>query len=134
MPSKWDQFRNDKKYKLVDLGRDAVFFIPRHKLRKRFNGTTIEKKLHASLYESGFTSFNYPNTLYLGFWKNAEGKIIKDKCRRYEVAFPGKERIPLLLELLAEFAKNILRENCIFYKAGQYTCLVYPPSPKRKKE
>ena len=134
MPSKLDEFRNDKKYRLVDMGRDAVFFIPYRKLHQRINGKTIEKKLHDALTQIGFTSFNYPDVLYFGFWKNPQGKIVKDKCRRYEIAFLGKKRIPPLLELLSDFAEKILKENCIFYKAGQYTCLIYPPKPKRGKK
>jgi hypothetical protein len=51
--------------------------------------------------------------------------MVLDESRQYAVSFKGKDRIPLLLEELAHIA-TLAGEECIYFEAGQYACLVYP--------
>ena len=125
MRSKW-QSLSGSGYRLVDLGRPAVFLLPTKKLSR-----AIEKDLHWFIvaHFGAYTTSTIPS---FGFWKNAERATISDECRIYEVSFLGKDRIPVLLKKLAKVAAQI-EEECIYVKAGQYTALVYPKRTKRRK-
>lgn len=83
---------------------------------------SVEDVLHEFLIKEfgGYTSTIIP---YFGVWRDEE-ETSYDECRRYEVSFVGQERIPILLAKLAEIAK-IIEEECIYFQAGQYSCLVY---------
>lgn len=122
--SVWEQFRGEE-YELKDLGRPAVFLLPSHKLRlKEENGKTIEDNLHSFLIEK-FGAFTTTSVPYFGFWHDKKTQIDYDECRLYEVSFLGKENIPPLLTRLSQIAKEI-KEDCVYFKAGQRTCLIYP--------
>lgn len=127
MKGKWSSFTCDD-YALEDLGRPAIFLIPTKKLRK---SRKVEKELHKFLVRSfgAYTSSTIPS---FGFWRNSKKATICDECRQYEVSFPGKERISLLLKKLAEIAL-VLKEECIYVKAGQYSALVYPKRKEGRK-
>ncbi len=122
--SKWKEFEKSPNYYLVDLGRPAVFFIPARKLRKRIGRKTVTQELHDFLIRH-FSAYTTSRTPSLGFWKGVSQTMREDTCVVYEVSFLGKHQIPLLLNKLAEIARAI-HEECIYLKAGQYTCLVYP--------
>ncbi|PJA45473.1 hypothetical protein CO174_03135 [Candidatus Uhrbacteria bacterium CG_4_9_14_3_um_filter_50_9] len=123
---KWDGL-DGPSYTLTNLGRPAVFLIPSHKLRTPMGEDTVEHYLHDYLMEhyGAFTTTTVP---YFGFWRNGRGKVDYDECRRYEVSFVGKERIPELLEVLAKICE-VIGEDCFYIKAGQYTSLMYPRKP-----
>ncbi|MBI2640042.1 MAG: hypothetical protein HYW90_04120 [Candidatus Sungbacteria bacterium] len=123
---KWQQFTGAS-YKLHNLGRPAVFLLPSKKLRGR-----VEKELHAFLIKhfEAYTTTLIPS---FGFWRDRRKSIIYDECRQYEVSFVGKEKIPLLLKKLAGIAGRI-NEECIYFKAGQYTCLIAPQTRNRKSK
>ncbi len=121
---KWNSFKNGRNYTIVDLGRPAVFLLPSHKLKGRADSRAIEDDLHSFLVRN-FGAFTTTLVPYFGFWKNDGSELIYDECRLYEVSFLGKERIPALAEKLAEIAVRI-GEDCIYLKAGQYACLVWP--------
>jgi hypothetical protein len=125
MRSKWQSLAGPE-YRLVDLGRPAVFLLPTKKLTK-----AIEKDLHRFIlaHFGAYTTSTIPS---FGFWKDADRATISDECRIYEVSFLGKDRIPVLLRKLAEIAAQI-HEECIYLKAGQYTALVYPKRTKQRK-
>ena len=127
--STWAKFAKDPNYKLVDLGRPAIFLIPEKKLRIKIGGQTIETILHNFLSEK-FGAFTSSIVANFGIWVNDKNVVHKDRCRIYEVSFEGKGRIPILLRKLAEMAR-LTDEECIYLKAGQYSCLVYPKSLKR---
>lgn len=128
MENKWEGLEGEN-YRLEDLGRPAIFLLPIKKLQKRVGNVTIEQVLHRFLIEQfgAYTSSTIPS---FGVWKNTERAVISDECRQYEVSFVGKERIPVLAKKLAEIAK-LIKEECIYLKAGQYSCLVYPVSDER---
>jgi hypothetical protein len=129
--SKWINLLG-KEYKLVDLGRPAVFLIPIKKLKQRMeNGKMVEKDLQEFLISNfgAYTSATIPG---FGFWKDAKQAIIFDRCREYEVSFLGKKKIPTLIRKLAEIAE-VIDEECIYLKTGQYSCLVYPKKQKAVK-
>ena len=115
---------DDESYKIEDLGRPAVFLLPLEKLKTTIGDKTAEEELHAFLTKN-FGAFTTTTVPYFGFWRAAGTQIIYDECRLYEVSFAGKEKIPLLLKKLAEVARAI-GEECVYFKAGQYACLVYP--------
>jgi len=121
--SKWSEF-GGKSYRIEDLGRPAIFLLPSRKLRTKMGSKTVEEKFHEFLAET-FGAFTTTAVPYFGFWRNTGAQLIYDECRLYEVSFAGKEKIPLLLEKLAEVARAI-GEECIYFKAGQYACLVHP--------
>jgi hypothetical protein len=109
---------------IEDLGRPAIFLIPIKKLGKKMGNSTVRKNLHLFLVEhfSAYTTSTVPG---FGFWKNHQKLTIVDECCEYEVSFPGKNKIPLLLRKLTEIAR-VTGEACIYIKAGQYAALVYP--------
>lgn len=111
-------------YRIENLGRPAVFLLPSHKLRTEVDGMTVEERLHQflTMHFGAFTTTTVP---YFGFWRSSSQKLVYDECRQYEVSFVGKERIPELLTLLAWIAK-VIEEDCLYVKAGQYSCLLYP--------
>ncbi len=112
-------------YEIEDLGRPAVFLLPSHKLREKdVSGRTVEERLHDFLVEH-FGAFTTTTVPYFGFWRNDGNTLVYDECRLYEVSFSGKDRIPLLLAELAAILP-IIKEDCLYFKAGQYTCLLRP--------
>ncbi|MDA2922393.1 hypothetical protein MYX07_03965 [Patescibacteria group bacterium AH-259-L07] len=123
MESKWKPFEGQE-YVIEDLGRPAIFLLPIRKLKILIEGTTVKEHLHRFLIKNfgAYTTSTIPG---FGFWKDVQKATISDECREYEVSFLGKERIPTLLKKLAEIACTI-REECVYVKAGQYSCLVYP--------
>lgn len=130
LPGKWRGFVNDGSYKILDLGRPAKFLLPSSKLKNKIHGRKIEYWLHEFLIREfgAFTTGTLPTS---GFWRAGNNKIAYDKCRSYEVAFLGKQRIPILMNCLAEIAE-VISEECIYFSAGQYTCLIYPPEAKKR--
>lgn len=123
MNNVWSEFKSSI-YTIEDLGRTAVFLIPASKLKDRGHNppTSIEEVLHQFLTEN-FGAYHTTLAREAGFWKNGMGQMIYDESVRYEVAFLGKERLPLLLEKIAAIAK-IIQEDCIYITVGQYTGLV----------
>ncbi len=131
MENKW-QGLEGKGYRLENLGRPGIFLLPVWKLRAyRIKNTIVEKHLHRFLIDQfgAYTSSTIPS---FGVWKNTKKAIVSDECRQYEVSFQGKERIPLLAGKLAEIAR-IIGEDCVYLKAGQYSCLVYPTEPQKPR-
>ncbi len=124
MDDKWADWLHGNSYDVVDLGRPANFLVPSHKWKISLGDLTVEESLHAFLFEQfgAFTTTMFPTA---GLWRSGGSEVVYDECRQYEVSFCGKERIPKLLEKLGEIAAQI-SEDCIYFKAGQYTCLVYP--------
>ena len=98
--------------------------VPVAQAKESHGGSTVEENLHQFLAKElgAFTTTTVP---YFGFWRSANDRTAYDECRLYEVSFVGKERIPVLLEKLAEVALAV-DEECIYFKAGQYACLVKP--------
>ena len=123
MKNKWEGLSGEG-YRIEDLGRPAVFLLPSHKLRMLLGRSTIEEDLHNFLSEN-FSAFTTTTVPYFGFWRNSGEKLVYDECRLYEVSFVGKKRLPGLMRKLAEIASAI-EEECVYFKAGQYACLIYP--------
>jgi len=120
---KWDEFK-DPSYEITDMGRPGVFLIPSAKLRQvKIEGKTVEEHLHEYLGKT-FSAFTYSPVPTAGFWLNG-GCLEYDECRRYEVAFNGKDKIPGFLLELTRIART-LGEKCFYVKAGQYACLLTP--------
>lgn len=130
MENKWSGLE-DESYLLENLGRPAIFLLPVRKLQKELGGISVGQFLHQFLIAEfgSYTSSIIPS---FGVWKDAQRAIIADECRQYEVSFVGKERIPVLAKKLAEIAKWI-EEDCIYLKAGQYSCLVYPTTSQEPR-
>ena len=134
--SKWAGLKRPRSYEIVDLGRAATFFLPIRCLFKEVDGKTVESILHEFLSEwfGGVTRFaTVPS---VGIWRNAQEVMVLDECRPYKVAFLGKRHLPSLMAELARICE-LVGEDCVYFEAGQYTCLIYPPrskkSPNRKK-
>ena len=115
---KWRSFQKSDDYEIIDLGRPAVFLVPIGKLQHKIRGKTVEKYLEKFL-KKNFEAFTVRHSGIRGYWK---GQI--DDLAEYEVSFLGKEKIPMLLKMLADLCKKI-GEKCFYVKAGQYTALVY---------
>lgn len=118
--SKWQAFQKSDDYEIIDLGRPAVFLIPIGKLQFKIYGSTVEKYLEKFL-KRNFEAFTVRHSGIRGYWK---GSI--DDLAEYEVSFLGKEKIPMLLKMLADLSQKI-GEKCFYIKAGQYTALVQAP-------
>ncbi len=72
-----------------------------------------------------FLAFTTSTVPSVGLWRNSQRRIVYDECRRYEGAFVGPERIPLLVQKLAAIAR-LINEDCIYFKAGEDACLIWP--------
>ena len=120
--NKWEQFQG-KSFEIVNLGRPAVFLIPAKKLKGEV-GIRARQELHLFLI-SQFGAYSTSLVPNFGFWRDSLKRMMSDKCVVYEVSFVGKHKIPLLLEKLSELALT-LKEECVYVKTGQYSCLVYP--------
>ena len=120
--NKWREFQSES-FKIVNLGRPAVFFIPVRKL-KGARGNKIRQDLHLFLI-TRFGAYSASLVPSFGFWRDASKAMVTDECTVFEVSFDGKEKIPILVKKLAELALET-KEDCIYLKAGQYSCLVYP--------
>lgn len=127
--SKWVGL-TDPSYEIVDLGRPAVFLIPSHLLQRPISldqhAQTVEQLIEDFLM-ANFGAFTKTMIPEFGFWISDGKKKCLDECRRYEVSFLGKERIVPLARLLARVAV-IVNEDCVYFKAGQHACLIYPKS------
>lgn len=124
--NKWRSFeRKNSPYVLEDLGRPAVFLIPVRKLRIRPDGNDTVERMIANFILENLGAFTISTVPSFGFWKNRESALILDECHQYEVSFPGKNGVSRLMEKLAEVARKA-DEECIYFKAGQYACLIYP--------
>jgi hypothetical protein len=123
----WESFAGEE-YRIQNLGRPAIFFIPSKKLGIKDGKKTVEDRLNAFL-QKRFGAFTISTAPYFGAWHNGE-KISRDECRLYEVSFVGTKRIKLLFKVLARLARKI-EEECIYFKAGEDTCLIYPTSSKK---
>jgi hypothetical protein len=123
--NKWSGFMDDPRFRIQDLGRPAFFLIPLKKLKRKVQGETINRRLHRFLvtHFEAYTTALVPSH---GIWKDVGKKMVLDKCRQYKVSFEGKDRIPLLMAELAEIA-TLVGEDCIYFEAGQYACLINPP-------
>ena len=94
--SKWEEFKSSRVYRLVDLGRPAVFLIPARKLGRNFNPSnphfgTVQEAIESFLAQtfSAFTVTSIPN---FGCWYDGTVRVF-DECVQYEVSFDGKEKI-----------------------------------------
>lgn len=116
----------DPSYEISNMGRPAVFLLPSHKLRTRDGEDSVEDDLKKFLIANydGFTTTTVP---YFGFWRSDGKEVTYDECRQYEVAILGRTNVKPLMKKLAEIAK-VIDEDCIYFKAGQYACLITPKS------
>lgn len=121
--NKWSEFERPE-YRLQDLGRPAVFIIPTRALAQPMNEETLADNLNQFLVDNfgAYTAMTIPA---FGIWRGPGGSLASDESRVYEVSFKGKENIPLLIKKLAQIAE-LTGEECIYLKAGQYSCLVSP--------
>ena len=123
MKDPWSNFRRDSNLDIVDLGRPAVFLLPFGKARSCMIGKlTVSADICQFLLDK-FGAFTVTELPYVGLWRNNEKDLICDRCLKYEVSFVGPERIPVLMERLARIAGHI-GEDCIYFKAGEDTCLI----------
>lgn len=129
MQNKWKGFSSGD-YTIKNLGRPAVFLLPTKKLNKKFGGETLKSNLHKFLIKN-FGSYTTSIVPQFGFWKKSNESTIVDECCEYEVSFLGKNRIPLLIKKLSEIA-SAAKEECVYLKAGQYSCFVYPGRAGKK--
>jgi hypothetical protein len=120
---KWNRFSRAN-YRIVDLGRSVVFFLPVKKLRMKVAGVCVEKSLHCFL-EQNFPGYSVSAEPSFGFWKDELDRHVPDKCKHYEVSFHGKKLMHLLMSELARIA-SLTGEKCIYLNEGGHTCLVYP--------
>lgn len=119
--------KEGKNYRLQDLGRMAVFYIPSAKAREK----DYDKKIRNFLLEEfGACTATLGN--FCGWWKSDKNeKIHYDESIEFKTAFVGKERIPILASFLAKAAKD-LGEECIYLETGEDAWLIYPKDDLRE--
>ena len=110
------------KYRMVSLGRPAVFFLPSLKINNPENRAVLEN-LHLFLTEE-FGGYTVEKGNISGFWQD-KAKIDYTEHVKYTVAFKGKERIPKLANFLVKLAKE-LSEDAIYIETGEDSWLIYP--------
>ena len=121
--NKWLEFESPS-YRLQDLGRPAVFLVPIKKLQLEIRGVTLEERLRRFLTKN-FSAYSATSIPSFGVWLDSGREIVFDESRQYKVSFAGKERIRLLLKELRDIAV-LAGEECIYFEAGQYACLIWP--------
>jgi len=128
--NKWAGLDQGRCYRIENLGRPAVFYLPARKLDARLpleissNSDTVAEALQQFLV-SQFGGYNWSIRGQFGVWRDGRELIHYDECAIYEVSFVGKERIPQLATFLAVIA-GLIDEKCIYFKAGQYSGLIWP--------
>ena len=112
-------------YRKDSLGRMAVFLLPSLQLNSRDeDGITLEEHVHRFLM-ANFSAYTAQAGNIHGFWKDAGGREHYGEHKVYKVSFPGKDRVPVLEEFLAQLARR-LGEECIYLETGEDACLIYP--------
>lgn len=122
--NKWSGLDRGPGYRIEDLGRPAVFCLPKDKLSWRIEDRSIEEVLIEFL-ASEFGGFSCDTRQQFGVWRDGREIVHYDTCTVFEVSFVGKEHIPKLASLLGLIARGI-GEECIYFKAGQYSALIWP--------
>jgi len=107
-------------YKMVHLGRAALFYIPEEKLDQ---GPQIHGKIHDFLTKT-FGGYTTADGLVKGYWKG-EHELYTDRHRQYRVSFLGKERIPELVAFLTDLTIE-MQEECLYLETGEDAWLLYP--------
>lgn len=111
-------------YRLTNLGRPAVFFIPTAKLEIAIDGKTIREHLDTFLIMH-FRAFTRAATPSVGLWVNGQSTVVTDMNTLYEVSFLGREHIAPLIAELARLCR-LMDEDCLYFKAGEDACLIAP--------
>ncbi len=124
MENKWDGL-TDGTFEFVDLGREAEFVLPVTKLGLKFQGISVEEMVHDFLVRNFSKAFTVMKMESFGVWMNGRLILEYDESKLYKVAFLGKELIAKLGGFLAQIAVKT-NEECIYFKAGQYSSLIYP--------
>ncbi|MEA3249383.1 MAG: hypothetical protein U9Q03_03435 [Patescibacteria group bacterium] len=122
--NKWAGLDCGPGYRIEDLGRPAVFCLPEDKLTWRIEGRSINDML-VEFLAAEFGGFSCDTRQQFGVWRDGREIVHYDTCIVFEVSFVGKERIPKLASILGLIAKGI-GEKCIYFKAGQYSALIWP--------
>ena len=112
------------KVKKESLGKEAVFLLPSLKLEQRDQkGKTIKDVIHDFIVKN-FNSYTVETGNIFGYWKQRDGKIEYGEHRKFTVSFVGKNRIPILEKFIARIA-YIIGEECVYFKTGEDTWLIY---------
>ena len=123
--NKWAEFESES-YEIIDLGRPAVFLVPVSLMNLTVDmGVSVAEQIElflAAHFGGSFTKTLVPS---FGVWRDGRNVYHQDECAQYEVSFVGKDKIPLLVGLLVRICRWT-GEQCIYFKAGQYACLVRP--------
>lgn len=115
------------RYSKQSLGRPATFLLPSLKLKSAWEvgkEATAEQMVQQFLL-THFGGFTVTAGNIFGYWRDDTDKVFYGEHRMYTVAFPGKEKIALLEEFLAQIAR-ILEEDSIYFETGEDAWLIYP--------
>lgn len=123
MKNPWTEFKHTS-FELVDLGRPAVFLIPTKKLSQKIDEKTARDHISEFLVQH-FSAYTTAIVPHFGIWRDGNAHLVEDTCTLYEVSFKGREKIALLIEYLANLCIAI-DEECLYFKAGEDTCLINP--------
>lgn len=112
----------DGKYEKISLGRPAVFYLPSNKINDP-SKESLKQELHNFLLKE-FGGYTVERGNIVGYWLGKRG-VNYDESVRYTIAFPGKERIPVLERGLIKIAKE-LGEEAIYIETGEDSWLILP--------
>jgi len=113
--------------KIVNLGRMAVFYVPKSKWdnleysqRKKTIKTLVDEFLIANY--NGYTI----RGAFAGRWRERKGQpTFAEEVIEIKASFRGKERIPKLQKFLAGMCR-LMKEECLYLECGEDAFLVYP--------
>jgi hypothetical protein len=112
------------KYRERNLGPSVAFLLPSLKLKEpSVNGRSIENILHSYLMEH-FAGYTAQAGNIFGYWREVDRDTYGEH-REFSIAAAEPAQIPALKEFLAGLASE-LKEECIFFRAGGTTSLIYP--------
>lgn len=112
------------KYRERNLGTSVVFLLPSLKLKEpSLNGPSVENRLHSYLMDH-FGGYTAQAGNIFGYWRE-DSRDSYGEHREFSVAARDSSQIPKLKEFLATMARE-LKEECIYFRAGETASLIYP--------
>jgi hypothetical protein len=120
---------------LVPLGRQAVFYVPAHKMDDPAYGCDglTPTQMFDQFFLQNFGGLTHEESHIRGEWTAGDGqKVFTDLHQRYEVSFAGKKKAREFLNFLSDMCGR-LREESIYLTMGTRSWLVKPSETDEKR-
>lgn len=108
------------------LGKSAAFLLPSLKVKQppHASDPSLEARLHEFLMKH-FGGYTAQAGNIFGYWRDEDGCDSYGEHREFTVAIDSDSKLIVLKEYLANLSHE-LREECIYFRAGEQTMLIFP--------